>query len=60
MNRITNSVDYLTELMDDVLTVSRIESGKIQLNPSRINLFEICNRVVEDFKSKRFKSSIRF
>lgn len=53
LNRITNSVDYLTELMDDVLTVSRIESGKIQLNPSRINLFEICNRVVEDFKSKK-------
>ncbi|RPI63507.1 MAG: PAS domain S-box protein, partial [Ignavibacteriales bacterium] len=31
LNRITNSVEYLTELMDDVLTVSRIESGKIQL-----------------------------
>lgn len=53
MNRITNSVEYLTELMDDVLTVSRIESGKIQLSPSKINLFEICNKVVEDFKLKK-------
>ena len=53
LNRITNSVEYLTELMDDVLTVSRIESGKIQLSPSKINLFEICNKVVEDFKLKK-------
>ena len=53
LNRITNSVEYLTELMDDVLTVSRIESGKIQLNPGKINLFEICNKVVEDFKLKK-------
>ena len=53
LNRITSSVEYLTELMDDVLTVSKIESGKIQLNPGKVNLFEICDKVISDFQLKK-------
>lgn len=50
LQRITNSVDYLTNLMDDVLTISRIESGKIVFTPVETDLKEICNKVISDFK----------
>ena len=50
MMRITNSVEYLTNLMDDVLTISRIESGRINFSPVETNLEELCLKVIDDIK----------
>jgi PAS domain S-box-containing protein len=50
MMRITNSVEYLTNLMDDVLTISRIESGRISFAPVKTNLEELSLKVIDDIK----------
>ena len=50
LNRITNSVEYLTNLMDDVLTISRIESGRINFTPAEADLKELCEKVIMDIK----------
>ena len=51
LKKIKSSVDYLTKLLDDVLTISRSESGKINFNPIKTNLYQICSEIIEDLKS---------
>lgn len=46
--RIRDSVDYLTKLMDDILNVSRIESRKIEFNPTLLELEPLCNSLIEN------------
>ncbi len=48
LNRVKNSVDYLTNLLDEILTISRAETGKISFNPQIMNLLEFCNGVISD------------
>jgi len=48
LDRIKISVEYLNGLINDVLYVSRAESGKISLNPVPTNLNDLCNRVIEE------------
>lgn len=47
-NRIISSVEYLTNLLDDVLTISRTESGKISFKPEQINLLSISENCIQD------------
>lgn len=48
LDRIKNSVEYLTKLMTDVLEVNKAESGKLAYNPSEVDLFELCGKVIND------------
>ena len=48
LERIKNSVEYLTKLMDDVLTLSRADVGKIKVDPKPVNLHQLCLRIIED------------
>ncbi len=50
-NRIQKSVEYLTKLLDDVLTLSRTETGKISYNPELINLKNFADECINDVKS---------
>ncbi|MCL6097373.1 MAG: PAS domain S-box protein, partial [Bacteroidetes bacterium] len=50
-DKIKKSVDYLTKLLDDVLTISRTESGKILFNPDMVDLYKLCTEVIEEIKS---------
>ncbi len=43
---IERQVDHLTKLVDDLLDVSRIERGKIQLRRERLNLTQAISRAV--------------
>jgi PAS domain S-box-containing protein len=52
-NKIKKSIDYLTKLMDDVLTINRSESSKILFNPVLTNLYKICLEISEGTKSVR-------
>jgi PAS domain S-box-containing protein len=56
LERITHSVEYLTNLMDDVLTISRIESGKIIFTPAETNLQELCDKIITDLKLSNQKN----
>lgn len=48
--KIMNSIEYLTDMLDDVLTISRSESGKIVFNPLKIDLHVFCWDIIEELK----------
>ena len=48
IDRTKRAVEYLVKLLEDVLTISRTESGKIGFNPTSINLKNICKEVIEE------------
>lgn len=56
LERIKNSVDYLTKLMDDVLMLSRADAGKIKFNPQPVDLYQICLRIIDEMQIDTSKS----
>ncbi|HEY9608597.1 HAMP domain-containing sensor histidine kinase, partial [Allocoleopsis sp.] len=48
--RIQTSVYTLTQLVSDVLTLSKIEAGKQKFNPSPLDLEKFCRELVEDLQ----------
>jgi signal transduction histidine kinase len=47
-HRIHSSVDRLTRLINDVLVFSKAEAGKLEFNPSPLDVVELCSELVED------------
>nr|WP_314533685.1 transporter substrate-binding domain-containing protein [uncultured Pseudomonas sp.] len=45
-----NSARDLLELIGDILDIARIESGRLELNPERVNLHEVVASVVKIFE----------
>lgn len=58
LNKIDISATYLLSLLNDVLDMSRIESGKIQLEEKPFDLEEMLERVQEIFQQKAKDSDI--
>lgn len=56
INSIQLSVEHLSKLIDEVLTISRSESGKIQCNPENLDLKELCNKFIDEVKPKMLKT----
>ncbi len=50
VEKIQKGVQYMTELLDDVLTMSRAENKNQKYNPSNVNLYELCRIIVEESK----------
>ncbi|HEY6072705.1 MAG TPA: HAMP domain-containing sensor histidine kinase, partial [Anaerolineales bacterium] len=48
LERVRVTSKRLTELVQDLLNVSRIESGRIKVNPQPLNLLETLRQVVEE------------
>lgn len=48
IERVKFNVHYLTEIMDDVLTISRVDTGKIKFAPKETNLEALCLGLIED------------
>lgn len=48
LERIKNSVEYLTELMNDVLTVSRIEAKKVVFNPELLDIQKLALSIISE------------
>lgn len=48
--RIENSVHHLTQLVNDVLIISKAEAGKLDFNPVPLELVEFCYQVVEELQ----------
>jgi len=46
--KIQNSVEYMTGLINDVLTLNKAEVGKFEFNPKMSNLYQIINNEVEN------------
>ncbi len=50
IDKIKRSVDYLTKLLDDVLTINKSESGKLFFKPEMVDLHNLCLEVIEETK----------
>lgn len=48
--RIQTAVDVLTHLVSDVLTISKIDVGKQEFNPSPLDLEKFCRELLEDLQ----------
>lgn len=48
IKRIKSSVSGLTGILNDILTLSRVEEGKIELQEEEFNLPEFCSEVCEE------------
>jgi len=51
LESIEKSVKKMTETLDEVLTITKSEAGKVTFNPSRIDLTDLCRTIVERFKN---------
>ncbi len=50
IERIKSSVNNLTSILNDFLSLGRLEEGKIQYNPSKFNIVSFANDVVNELK----------
>ncbi len=58
IERILRTIDNLTDLINDVLLVSRVESGKIEFNPSLEDLNLFCLKLIDELKNDFAKNHI--
>jgi GAF domain-containing protein len=49
---VRNNIERLNILVDDLLDVSRIESGRITLKPQPVDLCEVAEEVIQDVKRR--------
>ncbi|OGK31835.1 hypothetical protein A3I56_01060 [Candidatus Roizmanbacteria bacterium RIFCSPLOWO2_02_FULL_43_10] len=52
LNRSYTSTDRLIKLVNNMLTISRIESGRISLTFSRVNILQLAQEVYEEVKPR--------
>src|SRR5258706_14985295 len=52
LNTISKHADRLTYLIEDLLTISKLESGQLAMNRSEFSLHELVQRVTSDLASK--------
>jgi two-component system phosphate regulon sensor histidine kinase PhoR len=58
LQTIEKHTDRLTFLIEDLLTISRLESGQILMNLQRVNLHEETHRVVEDLRARALEKNV--
>ena len=50
LQRIQGAVKKLTYLLNEVLLISKAEAGKLEFNPSPVNLIEFCRQLVSEMQ----------
>lgn len=50
LKRIQNSVKNMVQLLDDILTINRAETGKLEFNPEPLHLEKLCCQCVEEMQ----------
>ena len=61
LHRIQSAAKIMTQLLTDMLTLSRAEAGKLEFKPQWIDLEEFCNNLVEEIElTYRARQSIFF
>ncbi len=58
--RIQESVKHMTELLNDVLLLGKADAGKLELKPTKVNLIQFCQKLVEEFALTTQTHSINF
>jgi signal transduction histidine kinase len=57
LNTVKQNVDRLAQLVEDVLKVAQIDSGRDQLKPEPLNLNELIEKILENIKSRGLHES---
>lgn len=61
LNRIQSSVKTMIQLLDDILTINRAETGKLEFKPQVLNLENFCLNIIEEIRlSQGANHQIRF
>lgn len=50
LHRIQGSVKHTVQLLDDILTINRAETGKLDFNPKPLDLNLYCRRLIEEMQ----------
>jgi PAS domain S-box len=50
LDQILDSIEYLNHMLDGVLTISRVESGKLSFSPQPVNLYQMCLDSISEVK----------
>ncbi|NET72444.1 MAG: PAS domain S-box protein, partial [Sphaerospermopsis sp. SIO1G2] len=50
LHRIQDSVKNMVQLLDDILTINRAETGNLEFNPQWINLEKFCRHFIEEMR----------
>jgi PAS domain S-box-containing protein len=58
MSTVNESATSLMDIINDVLDFSKIESGKLELDIEKINLFELVNQIYDLFKFQAIQKNI--
>lgn len=51
INKVKSSVTHLTGILNDFLSMNKLEEGKISVNLEEFNALELCNEVIEELKT---------
>ena len=50
IQRIKSSINNLTDILNDFLSVSKLEEGKVEFNPEQINIEEFINDIISQMR----------
>lgn len=50
MHRIQTAVERMTQMLDDILLIGEAESGKLEFNPTPLNLGKFCHDLVQELR----------
>ncbi len=50
LKRIDGAIKRMTEMLDDVLTLSKTEAGKKECKPKPVDVLESCRHIVDEFR----------
>jgi PAS domain S-box-containing protein len=60
LNTIMKSGEYLLSVINDVLAMSRIEAGRIELRPAPVDLIELCQDLATMFRHRAEEKELSF
>jgi signal transduction histidine kinase len=58
LQTIQSGAKRMSELIDDVLTLGRAESGILKLNPAKLDLRDLCRKIVSEFRIAQGKQHV--
>jgi PAS domain S-box-containing protein len=58
--RIQSSIKHMTELLDDVLTMSKAEAEKMAFNPQSLDILDFCRDLIAELQLSSSKHTIIF
>ena len=58
--RIQSSIKHMTELLDDVLTMSKAEAEKMAFNPQSLDILDFCRDLIAELQLSSSKHTIVF